>query len=87
MTSQEFEAFLARLYVDAGFRARFLEDPRREALAAGLSEAECRALEAIDRPGLELAAASFEVKRTRKQAHANSTTYRPDRTFRGLRLL
>jgi hypothetical protein len=52
-----FESFLARLYVDRDARARFLADPRGEAASA--------AALAIDRVGLELAAASFAHKRRR----------------------
>ena len=44
-------------------RARFLADPRREALNAGLTPEECAALETIDLVGLELAADSFGRKR------------------------
>ena len=60
-----FEAFLARLYTDAGLRRRFLADPRGVAEAAGLSGVEAHALVDIDRVGLELAAASFARKRRR----------------------
>jgi len=63
MTSPKFEAFLAQLYVDAGFRARFLADPQGLGAGAGLSEAECEALGKIDREGLRMAAASFAAKR------------------------
>jgi len=63
MTSPAFEAFLARIYVDPQARAEFLADPRREARKAGLSDAEGEALAAIDRKGLEMAAASFKAKR------------------------
>jgi len=58
-----FEAFLARLYVDAALRARFLADPVATASAAGLTAPECAALARIDRVGLALAARSFEAKR------------------------
>jgi hypothetical protein len=57
------EAYLARLYLDRDARAAFVEDPRGEAIAAGLAEAEVAALERIDRVGLELAARSFAGKR------------------------
>lgn len=57
------EAFLARIYVDAGARARFLADPRGEAARAGFAPHACEALAGIDRAGLELAARSFEKKR------------------------
>lgn len=65
-TGPEFEALLARIYVDADTRSRFLADPRRVAAEAGLGGAEARALEAIDRVGLELAAESFARKRARR---------------------
>ena len=67
--SPGFEAFLARLYVDAAARARFLEDPGGEAASAGLAGDELIAAMAIDRVGLELAAAGFaHKKRSRRPA-------------------
>ena len=57
------EAFLARIYVDAEARTRFLADPRGAALDAGLSPTEAEALTEIDRPGLAMAARSFAAKR------------------------
>ena len=66
MSSPAFEAFLARLYVDAAFRARFLADPDLEGREAGLSHEERIALKAIDRVGLELAARSYENKRKKR---------------------
>jgi hypothetical protein len=60
------ERFLASLYVDATLRARFLEAPREEARRAGLNPAQCDALAAIDRVGLEMAARSFDRKRQKK---------------------
>ena len=63
MSAQKFEAFLAKLYVDDQARSRFLADPRREVLSAGLTEDDCAALEKIDFVGLELAAQSFARKR------------------------
>jgi len=63
MNAQKFEAFLAKLYVDDQARSRFVADPRREALNAGLTEDDCAALEKIDLIGLELAAHSFTAKR------------------------
>ncbi|HKX27931.1 MAG TPA: hypothetical protein VJ302_09580 [Blastocatellia bacterium] len=65
MSTARFEAFLARIYVDAEARAKFLADPRGEAHRAGLAESEVSALERIDRVGLELAARSIEGKRSR----------------------
>jgi hypothetical protein len=61
--SPAFEAFLARLYVDAAFREAFLAEPERAARAAGLSADQVAALVDIDREGLALAAASFAHKR------------------------
>lgn len=60
------ETFLARLYVDEALRARFLADPRGEALRAGLDEAAAASLTSIDREGLLLAAESFARKRRGK---------------------
>ena len=63
MSSPRFEAFLAELYTDDDARRRFLADPRACARRAGLDDAECEALAAIDHVGLELAARSFAHKR------------------------
>lgn len=63
MSAQKLEVFLAKLYVDDQARSRFLADPRREALSAGLTEDDCASLETIDFVGLELAAYSFARKR------------------------
>lgn len=63
MSAEKFEAFLAKLYVDDHARPRFLVDPRREALNAGLTKNDCAALENIDFVGLEFAADSFARKR------------------------
>jgi hypothetical protein len=62
----EFERFLARLYTDAQLRTRFLAAPRAEAERHGLSDAECAALDRIDRTGLEMSARSFAHKRALK---------------------
>lgn len=61
--SPRFEAALARLYVDADARRRFLVDPEGEALRTGLAPEERTALLAIDRAGLTLASESFVRKR------------------------
>ena len=66
MTSPAFEAFLARIYVDADYRARFLASPRETARLARLTEEESEALAAIDRTGLEMAAISYSRKREQK---------------------
>jgi len=63
MSSPALETFLARLYTDAALRARFMADPGGEAAQAGLPEADCKALQACDRVGLEMAAESFGRKR------------------------
>jgi hypothetical protein len=68
MSTPRFEAFLAKIYVDAEARARFLADPRGEAICAGLTEPEISALEKIDRIGLELTAQSLQRKRRQLQA-------------------
>ncbi len=65
MSAPDFEAFLAKIYVDERARAKFLADPRGEALKAGLTASEAEALEKIDRLGLELIARSLERKRRR----------------------
>jgi hypothetical protein len=66
MSARAFEAFLTRIYVDAGARARFKASPRAEAQRAGLSEDECVSLENMDWAGLEMAARSFANKRHSK---------------------
>jgi len=60
------EAFLARIYVDAPARDRFLLDPVGEARRAGLGEDDAAALASIDRDGLALAVESFAAKRVRR---------------------
>jgi hypothetical protein len=82
VSAQKFEAFLAKLYVDDQARARFVVDPRREGLKAGLREDECAALEKIDMPGLELAAASFARKRA-SHGPRESRLNRNSRSARG----
>lgn len=68
MSSSRFEAFLAKLYVDESTRAKFLADPRGEAMKAGLTAQEIEAVESIDRVGLELFAQSLERKRRHRFA-------------------
>jgi hypothetical protein len=65
MSSVALESYLARLYTDAGARARFDADPAGEASRAGLSKDECAAMMACDRVGLAMAAVSFGNKRAR----------------------
>ena len=57
------EALLAAFYVDRAARERWLADPDGEGRRAGLDEAARDAVRTLDRPGLELAAASFAHKR------------------------
>jgi hypothetical protein len=64
MNSPSLERFLARIYVDAEVRGRFLADPEAEALRAGLTAEQARQLASIDRVGLEMAARSFAKKRS-----------------------
>lgn len=61
------EAFLARVYVDEGLRARVIDDPRSTGRDAGLREEQCEQLATLDLAGLVLAARSFEGKRRRAQ--------------------
>jgi hypothetical protein len=69
MNTPKLEKFLATLYVDAAARRRFLDAPYAAASRAGLTEEQCRALEKIDRVGLEMAARSLSVKRQRTNRH------------------
>ena len=67
MSSSNLEAFLALLYTDPVTRSRFMAEPKTLAAQAGLSEAESRELEKIDRVGLVMASRSFERKRSLKE--------------------
>ena len=66
MSASCFEAFLAKLYVDEPARAKFLADPRGEAMKAGLTAQEVEAIAKIDRVGLDLLSKSLERKRRRR---------------------
>ena len=66
--SAPLEAFLARIYVDAEARARFLADPRAEAVSSGLSPTDVDAVMSIDRLGLEMTVGSLQRKREPKRA-------------------
>ena len=68
MSASIVEAFLARIYVDAQARERFLSNPTAEARAAGLAPEEVDAVTQIDQVGLELFAVSLERKRQRQCA-------------------
>jgi hypothetical protein len=69
VSASTLEAFLARIYVDAQARERFLRDPTAEASRAGLSADEIESVTQIDRVGLELFAVSLEHKRQKQDAH------------------
>ena len=66
MSDSRLETFLARIYVDQQARAKFLADPRGEAMKAGLTAQQIDDVVKIDREGLELFARSLERK---KQSH------------------
>lgn len=68
MSDSRLEAFLARIYVDEKARARFLADPRGEAIKARLSPEQVEAVVKIDRDGLELFAHSLQRKKQRAGA-------------------
>lgn len=72
MSASRLENFLARIYIDAIARERFLADPRGEATRAGLAAHEIEALVNIDREGLEMFADSLRHKKARK-AHGHQT--------------
>jgi len=65
MSDSRLESFLARIYVDAAAREKFLADPRGEAIKAGLTAREIDDLANIDRDGLELFAHSLEHKKAK----------------------
>ena len=66
MSAACFEAFLAKLYVDERARAKFLSDPRDEAMKAGLTAQEVEDVARIDLVGLDLLSKSLERKRRRR---------------------
>jgi len=68
MSSLRFETFLARLYSDRDYRRRFLDSPEAMAASAGLDEQEQRAALEIDKPGLLMAARSYELKRAGRRS-------------------
>ncbi len=61
-----FERFLAKLYTDDAFRARFLRDPAETAASQRLTAEQTEALARIDKVGLAFAARSFAAKRRSK---------------------
>lgn len=69
MSSPALETYLARLYTDDALRTAFLLEPRAQALLHGLSQQEAEAMAAMDRVGLQMAAASYRSKRAGRTAH------------------
>lgn len=69
MSSPALETYLARLYTDDALRHAFLLAPRAQALLHGLSAREADAMAAIDRVGLQMAAASYRAKRAGRAVH------------------
>lgn len=69
MSESRLESFLARIYVDAAARERFLADPSGEARKAGLAPHEIDDLARIDRVGLEMFAHSLEHKKAKAHGH------------------
>ena len=63
MSSPALETYLARLYTDDAVREAFLLAPHAQALLHGLSPQEAEAMAAMDRIGLQMAAASYRAKR------------------------
>lgn len=63
MSDSQLETFLARIYVDRNARAKFLADPRGEAIKAGLTAQQVEDVVKIDRDGLEMFAQSLERKK------------------------
>ena len=68
MNTPEVEAFLARLYTDEDFLARFLGSPGEVLEREKLSTEQRAALAAIDRSELMLAANSYRHKRESRKS-------------------
>lgn len=76
MSAQALETILARLYVESGFRQRFLDD-REDALAGfDLTPAEKEELSRIDRIGLVMASRSYEAKRDNRPQGASNPRWK-----------
>jgi hypothetical protein len=58
------EHFMARLFTDRAFRARFLADPAGIGAQEGLSADECRAVAAMPAADLATAARCYDYKRS-----------------------
>lgn len=70
MSSPALETYLAQLYTDDALRQAFLDAPQAQSVLHGLTPQEAEAMAAIDRIGLQMAAASFQHKRAAHGAHA-----------------
>jgi len=79
MSSAALETYLARLYTDDALRDAFLLQPRAQALLHGLSQQEADAMAAMDRIGLQMAAASYRAKRAGRAEHGSQA--RPARRW------
>ena len=71
MSSAALETYLARLYTDDALCKAFLLEPRAQALLHGLSPQEADAMAAMDRIGLQMAAASYRAKRAGRAEHGS----------------
>ncbi|MCC7597842.1 hypothetical protein IGS61_10115 [Janthinobacterium sp. FW305-129] len=69
MSSPALETYLARLYTDDAVLGAFLLAPHAQALLHGLSPQEAEAMAAMDRVGLQMAAASYRAKRAGRAGH------------------
>ena len=74
MSGEQVEHFLACLYTDDSLRARFLLEPERVALAAGLGAEDAAGMRLIDMTGLQMAARSFASKREGRRRVAESAS-------------
>jgi len=68
LNTPEVESFLARLYTDEDFLARFLKSPQDVLGHEALSSEQRAALAAIDRSELMLAANSYRHKRDNRKS-------------------
>jgi hypothetical protein len=68
LNTPEVETFLARLYMDEGFLARFLESPGEVLEREKFSSDQRAALAAIDRSELMLAASSYRHIRDNRKS-------------------
>lgn len=74
MSGEQVEHFLACLYTDDSLRVRFLLEPEKVALAAGLGAEDAAAMGLIDMAGLQMAARSFASKRAGRRRGAGGAS-------------